>query len=242
MPIETGTVIEDLDPLWPLSGDFLLEGDNHLRLIKSILKDQFPGVAGQGYAIPIVATEEELNFSQGLTGNIQDQIDALGDTVDGVLNAPFGTVMTFYQDTPPAGWSLITGIDDSMMRVVNALGGQSAGTDSPISLNLDHSHATSDHDLVLAEIPANPHRHHTFVNAIANQTLTADNSPTFDKQVGSTGQDYTIQSNGGVTPSLGLSSSEDGGGGGGSHNHGETELSLGTWEPKYSNMILASKL
>ena len=44
MGIETGNYINDLDADWPLATDNVSDGDNHLRLIKKVLKDSFPGV------------------------------------------------------------------------------------------------------------------------------------------------------------------------------------------------------
>jgi hypothetical protein len=61
MGLETGTTISQLDSTWPLGGDQKSQGDNHVRLIKSVLKTQFPGAAGLGYNIPILATEADLN-------------------------------------------------------------------------------------------------------------------------------------------------------------------------------------
>ena len=44
MGIETGNYINDLDADWPLATDNVSDGDNHLRLIKKVLKASFPGV------------------------------------------------------------------------------------------------------------------------------------------------------------------------------------------------------
>ncbi len=76
MSVETGTVIANLDKSWPLAGDPLLEGDNHIRLIKAILKSQFPGSGGNGFNAVISVTEAELNRLAGLSSNAQDQISA----------------------------------------------------------------------------------------------------------------------------------------------------------------------
>jgi len=61
MGLETGTTISQLDATWPLGGDQKSQGDNHLRLIKSLLKTQFPGSGGLGFNVPITATESDLN-------------------------------------------------------------------------------------------------------------------------------------------------------------------------------------
>jgi hypothetical protein len=46
MTVETGTSIGDLDPQKPGPTDPKSEGDDHLRLIKSILKITFPAFTG----------------------------------------------------------------------------------------------------------------------------------------------------------------------------------------------------
>jgi len=61
MGLETGTTISQLDATWPLGGDQKSQGDNHVRLIKSVLKTQFPGAGGLGLNVPIIATESDLN-------------------------------------------------------------------------------------------------------------------------------------------------------------------------------------
>ena len=135
MPLETSTTIEGLDTSWPISGDFINQGDDHLRLIKSVLQSQFPGAAGNGFAKAITATEDELNYLGGVTSNIQTQFNDLDTritTLESVLTAEPGTVMPFYQDTAPLGWTKITTNNDFMMRIVSAGGGVSGGVDSPI--------------------------------------------------------------------------------------------------------------
>lgn len=75
MPLEAASTIEGLFVLWPLGDDPVLEGDDHLRLIKAVLKAQFPGTAGQGFAIPITSTEAEINHLVGVTSGLQQQLD-----------------------------------------------------------------------------------------------------------------------------------------------------------------------
>ena len=48
MGIETGTKIADLNALWPLGSDPKSQGDDHLRLIKSILQSDAPSLADGG--------------------------------------------------------------------------------------------------------------------------------------------------------------------------------------------------
>lgn len=62
MGLETGTTIAQLDATWPVgASDPKSQGDDHLRLLKSVLKTQFPGSGGLGFNVPIVAKESDLN-------------------------------------------------------------------------------------------------------------------------------------------------------------------------------------
>jgi hypothetical protein len=143
MPLEIATSINSLDSAWPLSSDPANQGDDHLRLIKSVLKAQFPGSSGTGFSTPITATETEINYLSGVTGNLQGQINAIagGDTSEFAA----GTKLFFYQAAAPSGWVQDTAYSDHMLRCVASGGGSSGGSDSPI-LNSKvplHTHAFS---------------------------------------------------------------------------------------------------
>jgi hypothetical protein len=235
MSVETGSVIAALDNTKPLSGDSITEGDNHLRLIKSILKTQFPGASGLGYNIPINATEAELNYLVGATSNIQAQINALtGAPVSGNLIAPAGTVMTFYQLAPPFGWAQVNTHANAMLRVVSGAGGGSGGTDSPVTVSLDHTHSTSSHTLTFGEMPSHSHRlwgltaqHGADNDAIAYPgTPIAGETEAVDRGYrGSNSADNLVEMTGGSA----------------GHSHGETASVSLSHSPKYIDMILASK-
>lgn len=76
MGLEVSSNIAGLVTTNPAMTDPVYDGPRHFWLIKSVLKNIFPGAGGQGFAIPIVSTEVELNYLQGATSNIQDQLDA----------------------------------------------------------------------------------------------------------------------------------------------------------------------
>ncbi len=79
MALETTTTIAGLDPNNPVPSDPVGQGDDHLRLIKTVLKDTFPGSSGVGFSVPITATETQLN---GLTSGLKyvSNIAALRNT------------------------------------------------------------------------------------------------------------------------------------------------------------------
>lgn len=78
MTVETATSIPQLDTTLPTSADLISEGDNHLRLLKTVLKTQFPNIG----TAAMTATAAELNYSVGLTASITSLL-ALKGTVAG---------------------------------------------------------------------------------------------------------------------------------------------------------------
>ena len=96
MTVETASYISQLDPTYPAAGDPKSEGDNHLRLVKTVLKTQFPnfGTAAMN------ATVGELNYMVGVTSLVQTQLNTLtsakaakaGDTYTGAHDFTGGTI------------------------------------------------------------------------------------------------------------------------------------------------------
>ena len=64
MALESGTYISQLNSSNPTTSDDVAEGDDHLRLIKAVLKNQFSGLTG---TTAISASEAELNIMDGVT-------------------------------------------------------------------------------------------------------------------------------------------------------------------------------
>jgi len=102
----TGTkYIDDLNSSNPAAGDNVSEGDDHIRGIKNVLKTTFPSIDGA-----ITATDTELNYVDGVTSNVQTQLDAklplAGGTMTGDLllgankvGADAGDYIQFTADT-----------------------------------------------------------------------------------------------------------------------------------------------
>ena len=64
MALESGTYISQLNSSNPTTSDDVAEGDDHLRLIKAVLKNQFSGLTG---TTAISSSEAELNILDGVT-------------------------------------------------------------------------------------------------------------------------------------------------------------------------------
>lgn len=234
MPVENGSTINDLDSQWPLGGDFITDGDNHLRLIKAILKAQFPGELSNGYATPILATETELNYLQGLTDNVQDQLDAI--ISDDSLIAPSGTVMVFYQVTPPTGWTQLETQDNAMLRHVSGAGGGAGGEDSPIDLDFTHLHTTTPISITEAQMPLHDFTTNTIVRRgssgqESSQVIYDNDLSKFSK---TNTWEHHKENSSHVPRTNSIGNNEP-------HDHGDTSEMELLFKPKYIDVISATK-
>jgi len=97
MPLEGTTTIDGLNTSWPLNGDGVNEGDDHLRQEKIVLKTMLPGITGNGLSIPVTATEVEMNYLIGVSSAIQTQLDAItaSITANALGIIPIGAIITY---------------------------------------------------------------------------------------------------------------------------------------------------
>jgi hypothetical protein len=219
MSLEEAITIAQLQSYNPAPGDPINQGDDHIRRIKAVLKNIFPGSGGQGFSIPITATEAQLNFVTGATSNIQAQLNALTASIAGLLGtlpAPVGTRLPFFQAAPPTGWSLVTDFNNYMLRVVNSTGGGSGGTDSPI-LNdkvASHTHPAS-------SIVTDPGHSHTYVSYGGWQPQSGSATPCW--------WSTSMQNSGASLTGISVATSV-------SANAGASN-----WTPRYLDMVIGQK-
>lgn len=149
MALETANFIDGLVATNPAATDPLAQADDHLRLIKAVIKATFPSITGA-----VTLTHTQINDLQNLQG---------------ALSAPSGTRLLLNQATAPVGWTTDTTHNDKAVRIVNgsvtpSTGGSAAftaafashtpsgtvstsfnGTTSPTTLSVDqipsHNHS-----------------------------------------------------------------------------------------------------
>jgi hypothetical protein len=66
MTVESATYISQLNTAYPAAGDNISEGDDHVRLVKSVLKSQFPNLA----TTAVSQTSAQMNKLGFETGSI----------------------------------------------------------------------------------------------------------------------------------------------------------------------------
>lgn len=163
MTIEATTTISGLVQTYPDPNDPVKEGDDHLRLLKQVLKDQFTGNTtgiNRGLAGPVTATHTELNYVKGVTSAIQTQLNNLLAVIVNMqsqLYAPDNTQMLFYQSAAPAGWVIETEATNSMIVLSPFGGGLTGGSMDPVNLPATHIHTTAAVALTIAQMPAHTH-------------------------------------------------------------------------------------
>lgn len=153
MSLEVGTYIDDLVETNPLPGDARSEGDDHIRLVKSVLKNTFPNISGV-----VNPTPTELNHLVGVTSGLQAQIDALDEAK---ASMPAATVTVFYQAAAPTGWTKVTTQNNKALRVVSGTGGVT-GNDAGVNFTAAFASKSvtgvvGGHALTWNEMPAHTH-------------------------------------------------------------------------------------
>jgi hypothetical protein len=124
MTVESATYISSLNASNPAGSDYVYEGDNHIRLIKSVIKATFPNISGA-----MTATHTELNqlagdpnFDSGVlyvdkTSNrvgINDTTPSYSLDVTGTVNVTgavtFGSTLGVTGNTTVGGTFGVTGV------------------------------------------------------------------------------------------------------------------------------------
>lgn len=127
MPLESANTISQLDEQWPNGSDSVDRGDDHIRLIKSVMKKTFPGPTGNGFSTPLTVDPALLNALAQTINDMKAAItnaQAIGNIIfrdDAVDPA------TLY---PGTTWTLLTG--DACIALATAQNaGQTSGENNP---------------------------------------------------------------------------------------------------------------
>ena len=144
----------------------------------------------------------------------------------GTQPIPSGTVMLFYQNAAPTGWTISSSLDDYALKIVSSAGGVTSGSVNYSTLFART--ATDSYTLQIADIPA--HTHTTtqqMANTLVNTGSGGSLGSLWDTSSGLEGAGRLLNQ---ANPPTSSST-----GGGGSHSHG---LDM---RVKTASFIMASK-
>lgn len=132
MPLETATYISDLNASNPVGAtDPLSSTDDHLRLLKSVLKNSFPGVTGA-----VNATQGQLNNLNSLAA-----LSVLANATGGAAAPSALTASANGQVLARIGGALVFSADYPQLSVANAFTALNSFANATTTLiSLDTSH------------------------------------------------------------------------------------------------------
>lgn len=95
MPIDDATYISDLQPDWPQGDDPETDGDDHIRMMKKVIKNTFPNIDGA-----VIGTPAQLNNltnhlvyapSDSSAGGVPENMECLNSAGDGYMPVLVGS-------------------------------------------------------------------------------------------------------------------------------------------------------
>ena len=137
MSLESFNFIDSLNVANPTTTDNVSEGDDHIRGIKTTIKNTFPNINAA-----VTATDEELNFVDGVTSAVQTQLDAkiIKTLATGSAVLPAGT--TAQRDGTPAAGYLRWNTTDTSAEVYDGTAWAAVGGGNTTDQGL-HEHANT---------------------------------------------------------------------------------------------------
>ena len=114
MALASASYISELTATNPTASDSVAQGDDHLRLLKTVLKTQFSGLTG---TTAIASSEAELNILDGVTATAAElnylDITTLGTSADSKALTQASGVVTIVGDVKITGTTPLLTIGDA---------------------------------------------------------------------------------------------------------------------------------
>jgi hypothetical protein len=168
MTVESATYVSGLNANYPPGSDTISEGDDHLRLIKAVLKSTLPNAdeaingVHTGTSAPSPTSSGQLWFDTSGTGDlkVRNKADSAFASVDTTSTAlPTGIISLWYGSIAsiPSGWVLCDGVYAGTpdLRDKFVIG---AGTGATYAVGANAAMGnTGAHTLTTSEMPAHTH-------------------------------------------------------------------------------------
>lgn len=169
------------DKTTPLGSEAISSGDDRIREMKVAIEEAlqagategdeaiFPGDAAstapvfryrglKGTTAARPAAGQYGLYFNTTTNEVQRDNGTSWDDVG--THIPAGTVMVFYQETAPTGWTKVATVNDKALRVVSGSTGGTTGGTVALSAGLAHTHTVASHVHAISQA-AIEHKHQT---------------------------------------------------------------------------------
>ena len=183
MPVETFSYLDSLVTTNPVTSEGIVNGDDHIRGIKSTLKATFPNITG-----PVTSTHTAINAIAALL-------------VSGVLRAngavPAGQVADFATTTAPTGWLECNGAAVSRTTYADlfaAIGTTWGSGDGSTTFNLPPDRyrvGKNTASAAVGTLQASQNKAHTHTGSGTTGSISADHTHAFSGSTSSTDVDHT---------------------------------------------------
>lgn len=248
MAIETATYISDLNVSNPPGSDPVGQADDHLRLLKSVIKSTFPNITG-----PVTSTQAQLNYGPVPTGGIIMWSGSILSVPTGWALCDGGT----YAKTDGSGNVTVPNLRDKFIvgagstYAVAATGGATSNTptitvtNEAVALTTNqmpsHTHTATVTDTGHTHTASQPAHNHTEVGALTG-TVGVQAGVNYSLPTG-----YTTTNTGNAQPAItvasgttGISVSNASVGTGATHIHNNTATcaSVPTLPPYYALALI----
>ncbi len=132
----------------------IFDNTSHIKLPSGTTL-QRPSFAAEGF-LRFNTSDSDLEYYDGTVWRKISYLTGGGGSI-----IPAGTKMLFYENVAPTGWSSVTGINDSLIRIVDSGGGTFVAGNNFSSVNASFSHAitgtTEGHTLTVNQMPLHGH-------------------------------------------------------------------------------------
>lgn len=153
MALETASLISQLNSSYPLGSDPVASADDHIRLIKSVLKATFPNINA-----PITVSPSDLN-TRGVPSGFIGMWSGLATAIPtgwSLCDGTNGTPNLTDRFVVGAGAAYAVGATGGAVNAVTSSSGSHSHTTDP-SGNHSHTGLAASHVLTVDEIPSHKH-------------------------------------------------------------------------------------
>ena len=175
-----------------LANVVITSANNGIYLVENVTSGSFSVTLSDGsLTVTIPQSRRAVVYRDATNG--PRIVSAGGTGANAADPIPVGTVMVFYQNAAPTGWTISAALNDYSLKIVSSAGGVTSG--SVAYSTLFGRTATDSHTLTTAQIPSHTHSYEQVAagsGTAAGSGLTGDGAATTGATGGGQGHTHNI--------------------------------------------------